>query len=163
MEWYEWISLLISNGIVLAYVTFYYDRRKENRQLLRERGEKLYLLANEYLVTETSFYAAAMPQVLAGVESFMQFQRRRKSETPRSLDIILIIDVYFPKLRKDYDEYIKRFNKMNEIILREDIEHAHRYSRNNIDEYTLEVAAGLKDMTGEFNKKIIAEIQRYIP
>jgi hypothetical protein len=106
-------GVLLTNRSSTARLTIQLDHEAESRkaQTLRERGEELYVLMQNWLTFFANHYLR-LSQVMKGSLTYNQFldleieaANHNPMEFPR---IELLIDIYYPSARQAYDAIMAR-------------------------------------------------------
>jgi hypothetical protein len=96
------VVTVIGSGIGAGIVTFVLNFMKAERDFLRSKLETLYLAVHKYTVKNTSLSAAVLSAssfILAG------YGGQTSGDADYIDQMIVIIDLYFPQLRAQYDEF----------------------------------------------------------
>lgn len=137
------------------------QRRKS--ELLRERGEELYALTDKWLKGLTANYLGksfVMQGKLTFDQYYNQMLKSVEKDTFNFGRIEMLIDVYFPLARAQYDAVIERRGELNKI----DVEHKHAYESGDIPgtqflKPYVRVQHSIEETGESLKKKIIECIQ----
>jgi hypothetical protein len=108
------------------------EARQRKNELLRERGEELYELFNNWMNSFIGFYLrrnAVIQGKLTLNESFELDVKIGKEYPVNFGRMKMLIDVYFPSVRPGYDTVEKRRQELISI----EIEHGHAYDSGDTD------------------------------
>ena len=111
---------------------FDHDDALRKAQVLRERGEELYVLIAKWLNTFAGHYLG-VAAVMQGKLTYNQcLDLDIETLSNKSLEfsrIELLVDIYYPSTRKAYDEVMAGRSNVNEI----EIAHKRAYGRGDIE------------------------------
>jgi hypothetical protein len=93
------VVTVISSGVGAGIVTFVLNFLKGERDFLRSKLETLYLDVHKYTVDSTSLSAEIMTRDSAPAPM--------TGDTEHVNEMVVIIDLYFPKLRPEYENFRK--------------------------------------------------------
>ena len=128
------LGVHFTNKASLARSKFQLEQASSQRKelLLRERGEELYELADKWLLRMSCYYLE-LHSVMQGKITYnealdMQIEAG-KIKVFNFGRIEMLIDVYFPETRNDYDKLIKMREDLNDIVAI----HKQAYKRGDTD------------------------------
>jgi hypothetical protein len=111
---------------------FGHETAQRRAEVLRERGEELYVLSEQWLNGLTGYYLRKT-SVMQGKLTYNQcldLEIADGKENPVNFSRIeLLIDVYFPSARPDYEQITKGRDTLNLIAA----EHKRAYATGDID------------------------------
>lgn len=128
------IATALGGGLALfgVYLTSHFDAKKRRDEMLRGRGEELYVLCDKWM-NGLFAYALRLSSVMQGKLTYNQALDLEIAEgKERSLDFVrieMLIDVYFPSVRPAYDSAAKVRDSLNVIAN----EHKRAYSQGDVD------------------------------
>lgn len=109
-----------------------YEEHRRKADLLRERGEELYLLTDKWMHAMAGYQLRRYSVILGKLTYNQCNDLEIKAGQDKSYNfgrIEMLIDVYFPLARKEYDEVISSRNALNEVLA----EHRGAYTQGDID------------------------------
>src|ERR1700740_2606425 len=96
------VITFISSGIGAGLVTFALNFMKAERDFLRSKLETLYLAVHKYTGLNTTISALVMANHIKLLKEEMA-----NEDSEHVNQLVVIIDLYFPQLRPQYDEFRK--------------------------------------------------------
>jgi hypothetical protein len=96
------VITFISSGIGAGVVTFALNFMKAERDFLRSKLETLYLAVHKYTGLNTTISALVMANHIKLLKEEMA-----NEDSEHVNQLVVIIDLYFPQLRPQYDEFRK--------------------------------------------------------
>lgn len=113
-------------------VEHHHQAHQRNQELLRERGEELYELTDKWLGGLVGHYISR-GFVMQGKLTFDQYHdlviRDGEKRTVNFGRIEMLIDVYFPTVRAQYDAVIRGRDELNKV----DVAHKRAYERGDAE------------------------------
>lgn len=109
-----------------------HDNRKKKEELLRDRGEELYELVDKWINGILGHYLSRMSVMREKISYNESLDIDAKQLQGKGINfgrIEMLIDVYFPQMRAQYDVVISRRTKANQYVA----EHKFAYERGNTD------------------------------
>ena len=128
------LGVYITNRSSLDRLKFQIDQEasQRNNNLLREKGEELYELMDKWLIAITC-NGLNLSAVMQGKLTYNQYLdlliEGNQSNQLNFGRIEMLIDVYFPTVRENYDHLIKRRDQINKI----ESAHKQAYKSGNTD------------------------------
>ncbi|MCK9425782.1 MAG: hypothetical protein M0Q21_07075 [Ignavibacteriaceae bacterium] len=108
------------------------DKEFKTKEIIREKLEELYLLTDIWLNTNVTHWMPYLSVMMGeltynqALDLTIQQSEKNKHEFYR---IKMIIDLYFPAIRKQYDEVLKVQSSINKILY----DHKRDYKNGDID------------------------------
>lgn len=128
------LSTILGGGLALlgVYLTSRSDTEKRRKEMLRGRGEELYVL-NEKWLNGLCGYFLRRSSVMQGKLTYDQALELEIAEGRRNTHdfsrIEMLIDVYFPSTRPAYDRVIAGRDTLNDIAS----QHKRAYETGDLD------------------------------
>ncbi len=110
---------------------FSHERSTKKSELLRERGEELYMLFDQWLIGLANYYLN-ISAVMQGKITYNDHYDLMKQNVSKEFNygrIEMLIDVYFSSIRPAYDAVILARTNLNKIATN----HKHSYERGCVD------------------------------
>ncbi len=135
-------------------------------ELLRQRGEELYSNVFEWL-DGLFFFSIRRCGVMRGQMTYAECIEqdiewgKNKTSTPTMLRLEMLIDVYFPSTRGEYDEILRLRSKLNQIEaeFKRGYENGHVDGRAFLEPY-LDIQKGIEVVGTKLQKHVIEEIRK---
>jgi hypothetical protein len=123
---------VVMSGVVAAVVSYLLNTGKEQAFFMRRKGEELYLAAEAY---ERNLAKHFLPgyAVVKGEMSWndyldLEIKNADKNDKEASLQVLMLIDIYFPQLQTEFKKYSDQRDLLNKILN----DHKRAYKAGNV-------------------------------
>jgi hypothetical protein len=111
---------VVMSGVVAAVVTYRLNTTKEHVFFMRKKGEELYLAAETFDRSLSSYFLPGY-SVVKGEISWNEFldltiENANKSDNEASRQVLMLVDIYFPQLQPAFDKYLEQRTTLNGIL-----------------------------------------------
>lgn len=113
------ILTIIGSGVVSAIVTYKLNRSKEVKELYRAKLEELFKAVHRYstiLFTDNLLWLDVMKNKITYNEVLeLQVKQTNSEDRGHYETCLMLINIYFPELIKDFDNLLKSRNHLNKL------------------------------------------------
>ena len=156
---------IVMSGVVAAVVTYHLNTTKEHVFFMRKKAEELYLAAESFDRSLSSYFIGGYPLVKGEISwndfNDLAIKNADKVDEDASLQVLMLIDIYFPKLQPIFGKYLEQRTALHRVLN----EHKRAYKTGSVgEEFFKPFDLAMRDLSTrakELKAAIIVEAQEF--